>query len=155
MLLRFFNIPILYCDTVKPWQLSFQESIYLSYNGILDLYDLIMFNSLLIYDFFYIPIHSNILFSLLPIIIYSNIETEKSIIYLGNKGKAGIYQWTHKESGEIYIGSAVDLTKRLKDYFSPAKLKEANNYISRAILHHTHSAFSLSILEYIDISNFI
>jgi group I intron endonuclease len=51
-----------------------------------------------------------------------------------------------------YIGSAVDLSKRLKDYYSASELKRNNNYINRAIICHTHSAFSLSILEYIDIS---
>lgn len=60
---------------------------------------------------------------------------------------------THKESGKIYVGSAVDLSKRLKDYFSPFYLKRAKNYICNALIYHTHSAFSLSILEYINISN--
>jgi len=91
-------------------------------------------------------------FAQAPIIIYHNVETDKSIILTDNKGKAGIYKWTHKESGKIYIGSAVDLSRRLSKYFSSSELKRADNYISRAIISHTHSAFSLSILEYIDIS---
>lgn len=106
----------------------------------------------------------NILFSLIPssfqdgllaasVIVYSNAETDKSKILSENKGKAGIYLWTHKESGKKYIGSAVDLSKRLKDYFSPSYLKRAKNYICNALIFHTHSAFSLSILEYINISN--
>src|SRR5690606_28603573 len=106
----------------------------------------------------------NILFSLFPssfqdgllaayVIVYSNAETDKSKILSDNKGKAGIYLWTHKESGKKYIGSAVDLSKRLKDYFSPSYLKRAKNYICNALIFHTHSAFSLSILEYINISN--
>jgi len=37
--------------------------------------------------------------------------------------------WTHKESGRRYVGSAVDLSKRLKDYFSPFYLKRAKNYM--------------------------
>lgn len=86
-----------------------------------------------------------------PIITYHNAETDKSLILTDNKGKAGIYQWKHLESGKIYIGSAVDLSKRLNYYYSPLALKRANNYISRAIITHTHSAFSLTILEYVDI----
>jgi len=85
--------------------------------------------------------------------VYLNAETDKSTILSDHKGKTGIYQWTHKESGKIYIGSAVDLSRRLKDYYSPLKLKKANNYICNALICHTHSAFSLSILEYIDILN--
>jgi group I intron endonuclease len=52
------------------------------------------------------------------------------------------------------VGSAVDLSRRLKDYYSPSKLKKkTNSYICNALIHHTHLAFSLTILEYIDISN--
>ena len=86
-----------------------------------------------------------------PVIIYNNAETDKLQILKDNKAKAGIYKWTHLESGKIYVGSAVDLSKRLKNYYSPLKLKRADNYIARALLLHTHSAFSLTIIEYIDI----
>ena len=61
--------------------------------------------------------------------------------------------WTHKESGKIYVGSAFDLFKRLRKYYSSSYLKEADYYISRALLHYSHLAFSLSIIEYIDISH--
>ena len=87
------------------------------------------------------------------VIIYLNAKTDRSSILSNNKGRAGIYMWTHLESGRIYVGSAFDLSKRLKNYYSPTYLKWADNYISRALLFHTHSAFSLSILEYIDITN--
>src|SRR5690349_16541872 len=67
-------------------------------------------------------LNNNILFSFVPfqdsllaiaVIIYSNAETDKLQILKDNKGKAGIYQWTHIESGKTYIGSAVDLSRRL------------------------------------------
>jgi group I intron endonuclease len=81
------------------------------------------------------------------------METNKSTILSDNKDKTGIYQWKHKISGKIYIGSAFNLTDRLRDYYSSSELKRMNNLICRAIIHHEHSAFSLSILEYIDITN--
>jgi len=87
------------------------------------------------------------------VIVYNNAETDRLQILSENKEKAGIYLWTHKETGKMYVGSAVDLSRRLKDYYSPLKLKKWNNYISRALISHTHSTFSLTILEYIDISN--
>jgi len=87
------------------------------------------------------------------IILYNNAETERLQILSDNKGKTGIYMWIHKESGKTYIGSALELSKRLKCYYSITELKRVNNYISRALLHHTHSAFSLTILEIIDISS--
>jgi len=96
---------------------------------------------------------NNDCFTLTPVIIFNNVEVDKLRILTEIKGKAGIYLWTHLESGNKYVGSAVDLSKRLNYYYSPLALKRADNYISRAIICHTHSAFSLSIIEYIDISN--
>jgi group I intron endonuclease len=52
----------------------------------------------------------------------------------------------------MYVGSAVDLSIRLSKYYSPYELKRVDNYISRALIYHNHSVFSLSIVEYIDIS---
>jgi len=91
--------------------------------------------------------------SLVPIITYYNADIEKSKILSENKGKAAIYMWKNVLSSKIYIGSAFDLSKRLSTYYTPSDLKRVNNYISRALLQYTHSAFSLSILEYIDISD--
>ena len=52
------------------------------------------------------------------------------------------------------MGSAVDLTKRLRQYYSPGFLKKELNkgssIIYRAILKYDYSNFSLEILEYCD-----
>lgn len=85
--------------------------------------------------------------------IYHNSSIDKDKILKDNKGKAGIYMWIHKESGKIYIGSAFDLSKRLRNYFKISYLKQADYYISRALLRYSHLAFSLSMIEYIDITN--
>lgn len=87
------------------------------------------------------------------VIAYNNAGTDKSSILSDNAGKTGIYLWKHQESGTIYIGSAVDLSIRLSSYYLPSQLKRIDNYICRAIIRHGHSAFSLTILEYINISN--
>jgi group I intron endonuclease len=95
-----------------------------------------------------------ILSTFIPITIYSNADTDKLKVLKDNKGKSGIYQWSHLESGKIYIGSAVDLSKRLMYYYSKSFLnRDKNMYICNALISHTHSAFSISILEYIDTSN--
>jgi len=94
-----------------------------------------------------------LILSFIPVIIYSDAKINKSQLLNENKGKAGIYLWTHKESGKKYIGSAVDLSRRLKDYYSTYTLNKINSYIYKALISHSHSAFSLSILEYIDIKN--
>jgi hypothetical protein len=95
---------------------------------------------------YYLTINLNESTKFVPIVIYNNAETDKSIILSDNKGRAGIYLWTHIESGKIYVGSAIDLSKRLNRYYSSLELKQVDNYICRALLDYTHSAFSLVIL---------
>lgn len=90
--------------------------------------------------------YSHLLFT--PVIIYDNVNAEeKSNILESNKGKAGIYMWTHLENGRRYVGSALDLSNRISDYYSSSYLKRADSYICNALVCHTHAAFSLSILE--------
>lgn len=88
-----------------------------------------------------------------PVIVYSNADIDKLRVLRDNKGLAGIYQWKHKESGKIYIGSAVNLSGRLKCYYSIAYISRIKNMlIYKALLKYGYFGFSLSILEYIDIS---
>jgi group I intron endonuclease len=103
--------------------------------------------------FLSLPLYLVKLLSSIPVKIYFNANTAKLEILKDNRKKAGIYLWTHKESGNKYVGSAFDLSKRLKDYYSSLYLNQTNNYICKALKYHTHLAFSLSILEYINISN--
>jgi group I intron endonuclease len=96
---------------------------------------------------------SNLLLSLIPIVTYPNADTDRSQILSDNKGKAGIYMWTHIESGKSYVGSAFDITKRLRAYYSIEYLERNKSmYICNALFHQGYSAFTLSILEFIDIS---
>jgi group I intron endonuclease len=114
----------------------------------------IFFSSLKWLNLFLFNTSNSFIFScLVPMMIYRNAETDKSQILSDTKGKTGIYMWTNIQSGKIYIGSAFDLSKRFSQYFSIKYLKGSNNYICNALIHHSYSAFSLSILEYIDISN--
>jgi len=81
--------------------------------------------------------------------IYFNADTDKSQILSDNKGKVGIYMWTHIESGRRYVGSAVDLSKRLGYHLHKSYLESFKgiSYIYNVLLHYGHSVFSLSILE--------
>lgn len=91
--------------------------------------------------------------SFIPAVIYKNADADKLRILSENKDRTGIYQWEHKESGKIYVGSAINLSKRFSVYFSKSYLEKNKSYINSAILLHDYSAFSLSILEYINIAN--
>lgn len=50
--------------------------------------------------------------------IYIDLSQSVPSNFKENKGKSGIYMCTHIESGKCYVGSAVDLNKRLKNYFN-------------------------------------
>ncbi len=85
-----------------------------------------------------------------PIISYKNVDIQKIEILKANKRKTGIYIWTHKESGKSYVGSAMDLSRRLSNYysFSYLKTKKINSRICNALLKYGYSNFSLDILEH-------
>src|SRR5205085_4259992 len=60
--------------------------------------------------------------------------------------------WKNLIYDKQYIGSAIDLSKRLEKYFSTAymenELNRGNSHIYRALLKNGYSNFSLTILEY-------
>ena len=83
---------------------------------------------------------------------YELPENAKKEIYNNNRGKTGIYLWTHKESGKQYIGSSLNITQRLVKYYSRSCLiretKRNNSAIYRAILKYGISEFRFEILEH-------
>ncbi|BDC33835.1 hypothetical protein EMPS_mp22 (mitochondrion) [Entomortierella parvispora] len=60
---------------------------------------------------------------LVLIMVYSNGKIDKLRILSNSKGLAEIYLWTHKVSSKKYIGSVVDLSKRLESYYVFSSLK--------------------------------
>ena len=95
---------------------------------------------------------SFLLAALIPIKIYSNAESDKALILKENQNKSGIYKWTNLINDKQYIGSAVDLSNRLSDYYSTTymedALKRSNSHIYRALLKNGYENFSLTIIEY-------
>lgn len=56
-----------------------------------------------------------------PAVVYQDAYSmKKAILELApeNKGKSGIYMWTNKLTGDIYVGQSVDIRKRFIKYFS-------------------------------------
>lgn len=98
-------------------------------------------------------------FSMLPFTFvkeYLNPDKEeKESIFSENKGKSGIYCWVNTINGKFYIGSAVNLTTRLRCYYSSSLLKKSRRPINSALLKYGHQSFSLYILEYCDIKDTI
>lgn len=91
----------------------------------------------------------------IPVISYSNIDENKSIIYKENKGKSGIYRWNNIITGKSYIGSSINLGNRLSIYYSNkamlAKVKTRTSIIYSALLKHGYDNFTLDILEYCEV----
>jgi hypothetical protein len=87
-----------------------------------------------------------------PVHSYVNADLQKIDICKDNYNKTGIYRWTHIESGKSYIGSAINLSNRFKNYYNKAYLEREiiknNSMIYKAILKHGYSSFKLDILEY-------
>lgn len=83
-------------------------------------------------------------------VVYHNPKVEKATILKENKGKSGIYLWTNKINGKRYIGSAVDLSNRLRNYFNTSYLEDRTDImiIYKALLAHGFENFTLEILEY-------
>jgi group I intron endonuclease len=90
--------------------------------------------------------------NIMPYITYTDLDINKYTIYEENRNKTAIYRWNNLITGEAYVGSAVDLTKRLWCYFSLGFLKKElrrnRSIISSSLLKYGYSNFSLDVLEF-------
>lgn len=67
------------------------------------------------------------------------------------KDRSGVYAFVNNLNGKYYIGSAVNLYNRLRDYHQPWYQKvHANDVIMRAILKYGMANFTILILEFTD-----
>nr|YP_009160660.1 GIY-YIG endonuclease [Hirsutella minnesotensis]AKR17989.1 GIY-YIG endonuclease [Hirsutella minnesotensis] len=90
-----------------------------------------------------------------PVLIYDNPDENKSIVVKENRKKTGVYSWIHKETGRRYVGSSVNLGKRLSEYYNYNHLSSKNMIICKALLKYGYSGFKLEILEYCSIEELI
>jgi hypothetical protein len=97
--------------------------------------------------------------SILPVVFYTDACKQKTDILKDNNKKSGIYRWTQKSSGKTYVGSAIDLTRRFRSYFSLSflekELRHGNSIICSSLLKYGYAEFTLEILEYCDPINII
>lgn len=98
-------------------------------------------------------INSHLLASIVnPVLKYSNADTNKLKILKEIKGKAGVYRWINNINGKCYVGSSVDLSKRLYRYYSLAHIIAQSEFslICKALVKYGYSTFSFEILEFCD-----
>lgn len=74
-----------------------------------------------------------------------NLHDDKDTILNVFKSKSGIYLLHNNVNGKCYIGSGVDLRRRLGSYYSPSRLIDGR-HISNSLLKYGHSSFSLVVL---------
>ncbi len=87
---------------------------------------------------------------MVPAALYSNADEDKDLVVKHNKGKLGIYRWIHIKSGKSYIGSSVNLSIRLSQYYNYNHISDPKNkmIIYKALLRYGYATFRLEILEY-------
>ena len=80
-----------------------------------------------------------------PILIFSNSLLSKKIISKQLNNRSGIYCWYCKPTGNMYVGSAVDLKARTSDYYQFSYIKNRKHLpIIRAMQKYAkliHSIF--------------
>lgn len=85
-----------------------------------------------------------------PVVTYTNADLDKSRIFKDNKDKTGVYRWVNCINNKSYIGSGINLYRRLYTYYDINLLIKEDRWISRALLKNGYSNFKLEILEYCD-----
>lgn len=61
-----------------------------------------------------------------------------------------MYRWINKVNGKTYIGSSVNLGKRLSSYYNFNYISSSNMLINKALIKYGYSNFILEVLEYCD-----
>lgn len=81
-----------------------------------------------------------------PVYIYINALKDKFAITHSYLKVSGIYLWHNNVTGEQYVGSGYNLSKRLHNYYHSKELS-LRRPISVSIGHYGHNNFSLVVLE--------
>uniref|UniRef100_UPI00241156F6 hypothetical protein n=1 Tax=Stagonosporopsis vannaccii TaxID=2606854 RepID=UPI00241156F6 len=88
--------------------------------------------------------------------VYDNAYDMRKDIYKENKDKSGIYMFTNKLTNDTYIGQSKNLANRFRNYFNISYLRHKYTLvISRALIKYGFSNFSITILEYCEISDLV
>lgn len=89
-----------------------------------------------------------------PVAIYTNLELQRKTILTDNKKKSGVYKLVNTQTGEFYIGSSTNLSRKLM-YYLNAKYMTPKKEIYAILLKYGYKNFTLEILEYCDRKNII
>jgi len=99
---------------------------------------------------------SGIVKQIKPIKVYDNFKNSKLDLIKDQKDKAGVYCLVNLINGNLYVGSSVNLTVRMKNYLNTTFLKNKKNKnmpIIKALLKYGHDNFAVLIIEYVGPEN--
>ena len=83
------------------------------------------------------------------IVFFKNVKEDKKVVYKLLRKKAGVYVFINNITNKIYVGSSINLTKRMVSYYyhynsdKPSKI-----VIIRAMKKYGLENFSLGIIEF-------
>lgn len=83
-----------------------------------------------------------------PVQSYEDAELFREAVLKDNRGQSGIYRWVNNLNKKTYVGSGVDLAKRLASYYNESELNRNPRPIKDALIKYGHKNFTLEILEY-------
>ena len=109
----------------------------------------------LIYSYPFVSLHDLRSFStssnsITPAKSYLNSDLMQNLTILENKGKSGVYRWVNVLNGNSYIGSSINISKRLCNYYNLSHLTKSKMTICKALLKYGYINFSFEVLEYCD-----
>ena len=89
-----------------------------------------------------------------PVKYYKNLKDDKQQLIKEQKNKAGVYCLVNLKNGNIYIGSSINISVRMRNYLNTTFLKHRKNKnmpITQALLKYGQESFAVLILEYVPI----
>lgn len=82
----------------------------------------------------------------------ANVSQADVLKFLNNK--SGVYKWTNCLNGKSYVGSSINLHRRIQEYFNPVRslreLKRGESMLYKSLLKYGYLNFTLEILEVVD-----
>jgi len=73
-----------------------------------------------------------------PVKSYGNAELLKDEVLKDNRDQSGVYRWVNNLNGKTYVGSGVNLAKRLGTYYNENELNRNPRPIKDALLKYGH-----------------
>lgn len=89
--------------------------------------------------------------------LFNLAEVSQAEVLKFLNGKSGIYKWTNNLNGKSYIGSSINLHRRIQEYFNPERslreLKRGESMMYKSLLKYGYQSFTLEILETVNVDN--